>query len=240
MIRADNGIRAELHWAVSNPSFGFEIPFDDVWNRRESVSVLGERVEAPRPEDLLLMLSVHGACHCWTSLKWVCDIAALVRRCPEMDWPALLKRARDAGGLRMVLLALALARDVAGARLPPVVGDRVAADAVAEQLSREIRSRMFAAEERLENERRALLYIRTRERLRDRARLARAYLAPRLRPTERERALIALPGFLRFLYWPVRLARLFITYSSEIGKPILSSVFRGAGGCRLPTSPTPQ
>ena len=91
----------------------FGLPFDGLWERRESVSILGALVAAPHPEDLLLMLSAHGATHCWTSLKWVCDIAGLLRRCPDLDWARLLRRAADAGGRRMLLLALSLARDAA-------------------------------------------------------------------------------------------------------------------------------
>jgi hypothetical protein len=220
----ENGARAELHWAVSRPSFAFQLPFERLWKRREYVSVLDAQVAAPHPEDLLLMLSAHGASHCWASLKWVCDIAALLERCPEIDWPRFMAEARQAGGLRMALVGLALARDAAGAILPNAVAGELSRDAAALRIARETRERIFAGAARVENEQRAFAYIRSRERLRDRTRIALAYVTPKLRPTARERALLPLPRWLQFLYWPFRLARLLAAYSREIGKPMLASL----------------
>jgi hypothetical protein len=124
----------------------------------------------------------------------------------------------------MALVGLALARDAAGALLPNAVTDELSRDAAALRIARETRERIFAGAARMENEQRAFAYIRSRERLRDRARIGLAYIAPRLRPTARERALLPLPGGLRFLYWPFRLARLLAAYSREIGKPLLESM----------------
>ena len=110
------------------------------------------------------------------------------------------------------------------AEIPAAVKRDVDGDAAVARLSRETCSHIFAAADRLENEHRVLVQIRSRERLRDRARVAVAYVRPKLRPTERERALIPLPRFAGFLYWPLRLARLAAVYPFEIGKPLLSGL----------------
>jgi hypothetical protein len=62
------------------------------------------------PEDDLLILAIHGGKEMWWRLNWACDIAAFNESHPKLDWIAILERARAQGCLRMVLLAMSLAR----------------------------------------------------------------------------------------------------------------------------------
>ena len=45
------------------------------------------------PEDLLLILCVHGGKHVWECLKWLVDVRELVDRFPQLDYDALIQRA---------------------------------------------------------------------------------------------------------------------------------------------------
>ena len=61
------------------------------------------------PEDLLILLCVHGSKHAWEQLKWTCDVAELVRRRPTLDWSRILFQADEWGCRRIVLLGLGMA-----------------------------------------------------------------------------------------------------------------------------------
>ena len=49
------------------------------------------------PEDNLLLLCMHGAKHCWSRLERVCDVAELITSHSNLDWVALVSRAKVFG-----------------------------------------------------------------------------------------------------------------------------------------------
>lgn len=55
-------------------------------------------------------MAIHGGKELWWRVNWPCDVATFVAVHPNLDWAAVLERARAQGCLRMVLLALCLAR----------------------------------------------------------------------------------------------------------------------------------
>ncbi len=82
------------------------------------MAVFGRTVAVPSKTDLLIMLCVHGSSHYWTSLKWVCDIAAFMRKYSDPDWIHLSAEAKKLGCWRMLLVGLSLAKVIIGAELP--------------------------------------------------------------------------------------------------------------------------
>ena len=50
-----------------------------LWERVGRVPLGGNSVPSFAPEDMLLILCVYGSKHTWGRLKWVCDIAELIR-----------------------------------------------------------------------------------------------------------------------------------------------------------------
>jgi hypothetical protein len=68
------------------------------------------------PEDLLLMLCVHGSRHCWDKLEHLAGVAELARG--TLDWPAVWRRADAMHCRRMVAFALLLAHALFEAPLP--------------------------------------------------------------------------------------------------------------------------
>jgi hypothetical protein len=69
-------------------------------------------------EDLLLLLSFHGGKHGWEKLIWLADVAEMIASNPHLDWEYVLDHARRAGGLRMLLLGMVLARRLLGTAIP--------------------------------------------------------------------------------------------------------------------------
>ncbi|RMD98763.1 MAG: hypothetical protein D6812_12895 [Deltaproteobacteria bacterium] len=111
-------IQLDLHWRLAQRSFAFDIDLSLLSGRLVSVRLLEEEIPTFAPSDLLLILAVHASKHLWTRLIWICDIAALVSRHPDVDWGALLAFARRCGARRMLLLALFLARHFCATELP--------------------------------------------------------------------------------------------------------------------------
>ncbi len=95
----------------------------------------------------MFLLSVHGSRHYWNSLKWICDIAQLLRAYPELDWPLAFRLAGNFSRKRTILVALKLAQELLGASLPRSVqvsverefGLSSAADRIIEQLFARLR-----------------------------------------------------------------------------------------------------
>ena len=58
----------EIHWAFVPPHFSFDLDFLNCWARRVQIPLANRTVPALHPEDLLLVLCVHGSKHCWSHL----------------------------------------------------------------------------------------------------------------------------------------------------------------------------
>lgn len=203
LVREDRRVVVELHWAITSHTFYFPLDPASLWEQAETVSLAGSPVRNLGPEDLLLVLCVHGAKHHWGKLMWICDIAELLRVYSEkLNWGRLLNRTRSLGGLRMLFLGLILARDLLGAKIPADVQRHMCGDPTLAFLAAEVRSGLFSGGSRMAVER-PCFYIGLRERAMDRMR-CRLYLGYRmLAPSAQTCTLRVLHGgrsVLRFLY----------------------------------------
>ena len=78
--------QVEIHWQIVPAKLGLTFDFDRLWSRTRFLPIGNSQLPILSPEDTLLVLSVHGFKHLWTSLKWVCDIAAVISSPEELDW----------------------------------------------------------------------------------------------------------------------------------------------------------
>jgi hypothetical protein len=223
IFRDGQGFAVELHWAVSRPSFSFSMGFDELWPKRETVQVLGVSVAAPGPEDLPIALCAHGTAHSWGSLKWICDIALLLKS-PDLDWERTFGKAQQTGAGRMLLTGVSLANELLRTPLPVDAQRRIAASPAVRALTASMLSGIFSNARPQPGVERVSAFMRSRERLLDRLRIAIQFLAANLRPTARDRELVRVPRIFGFVYWPLRLARLIASYSGEIGAPLLAAL----------------
>src|SRR5207245_2379032 len=76
-------------------------------------------------------------------LEWICDVAQLVRRQPDLHWESIVTRARARGCGRMVLLGLLLACDLLEAPVPTSLLARARANASVRSLAQLVQSRLF-------------------------------------------------------------------------------------------------
>ena len=123
-----NEVSVDLHWRLTPPHYTVQLDPAILWRSVTSVSLAGAQIPALMPEALLVLLSVHGAKHCWEALGWLADIAWLVAAKPGIDWSHALALADESSCARPLLLAASLVHQVFGTTLPRFISERVAAD----------------------------------------------------------------------------------------------------------------
>ncbi len=140
-----DGFAVELHWAITSPCLPFDFTYQSVEKGLRPLEVRGQLAGVPTlsPHDLLLVLAVHGAKHLWERLLWLCDIAQLLERHPDLDWNAVLSSARKHEIERMMVLCLSLARDVMGSHLPPFVEEWLSSQPSALRLASRLRTALL-------------------------------------------------------------------------------------------------
>jgi hypothetical protein len=222
-IHHDTLQEVDLQWTLTERSFALRWALRGMWARSVSVDVAGTPVRTFSPEDLALVLCVHGTTHLWERLAWIADLGALVSTL-EVDWPTVLERARQIGAERMVLASLEVADLVTGCGIPGsiAVPDRV--HGLAEQIVDRVVSHLSTEAFHPDAPFHPLL-----ARLRDSgADEARYVLRLLLTPTPGDWEAIALPSVLRPGYRVIRPLRLALAY----GRPTARLSPRGGKRAR--------
>ena len=212
-IHRDTLQEVDLQWTVTERSFALRWDLRRMWERTASVDVAGTPVCTFAPNDLALVLCVHGTTHLWERLGWVADLGALLAAC-EVDWAAVLEDARRVGAERMVLTSLRLADLITTCGIPDGAAPRI--DGTVRRLAALLRDRTLSARGAApEHPERpfSLMMARLRDRPLDQAWNA-AQLA--LTPTPGDWAAVPLPRGLRALYFAVRPFRLAGRYGRRI------------------------
>jgi Uncharacterised nucleotidyltransferase len=209
----------EIHWQVVPPKLGLKLDFDRLWSRASRVYIGGSQLPVLSPEDGLLVLSVHGFKHLWNSLKWVCDVANLLRSQDELDWTYVEREAKRIGAMRVVLVAICLANQLCESCLPDPIRVRLRRDPTAASIAREIVS-CYLPGNSISRIKARLLMLRAYTGFRDRATYAARSLFD---PTTEdmigapERSMVAMRGQQVF-----RVARQAIVHFSKLRKDEIS------------------
>jgi hypothetical protein len=222
--QGENGcVEVDLQWAFAPKYKAFPIDGERFWARVERVSLGTASVLQPSPGDQIRILSAHAAKHCWSKLGWIVDMGVFVQRHHvTMDWRRELEQSRQLGGQRLVLLGARLASDTLGTALPDEIVSAMQADSAVRPLATGLRLRLFAPVKNPDSVRGSygaveagFLYVKARERVQDKLPYIWHLLGHPLRrlaslatPNYRDRAVIALPRCITFLYFLVRPMRL--------------------------------
>jgi hypothetical protein len=206
VVHETTGIAVDLHWEITRKYFSIPITLESLRPGIKSTVVAGNEVLTTSPEDLLLILCIHGAKHLWTGLDWICDIAELVNNHQDLDWNRLMVQAENMGSGRILSLGLHLAHDLLEISLPPAMQQRILSDRVAKELSAQVCAKLFTemaypppAQEKF------FFLLRARERWGDKIHYAWRCATM---PSGRDMIVFKLPEFLMRLYWflkPIRL-----------------------------------
>ena len=219
--RADAAI--DLHWRISPAQLehyfiGFDFDLAGAFARRQSVVLLGRDVPCLDPEDTILVQCQsslkNGFNRSLAQLRWVCDIAELVRAQRDLQWDALLTRATAARSRRALLLCLDLARTLLGTPLPDVILHGIDKDPVVAYLRRRL-TRHYVAVEAWQSKSLAAQFLcagLVKEELVDALPYFRRCLDSVIKPNDKDRELIQLPRGLQGLYYLMRPVRLCFTH----------------------------
>jgi hypothetical protein len=143
LVGPDN-VQVELHWAFANRDVPFPLKLEDLLPRLETFSIGQSPLPAFRRDDLLLILSVHGAKHRWDRLEWIAGIAELLRS-RDWDWDELIQRANEFGARRTLFLGLCLAHQLLDAPIPENVLAEIRSEPWINRLARDVHDRLFNA-----------------------------------------------------------------------------------------------
>ena len=86
-------------------------------------------------EDLLIVLCVHGSKHAWEQLKWVCDVAELLRAYDRLDWDQIFSSASMWRCRRLLIMGVSLAHRLFDVPLPSAVLAHISVDSDVQMLS---------------------------------------------------------------------------------------------------------
>jgi hypothetical protein len=161
-------LTVELKWNLVEDFFSFPLDQEGLWKRHQSIPLNGKEVLTFSPEDLLIILCMHGATHLWASLIWICDIAQLIDVHKDLHWESVLRQARTLRSERMLYLGLSLSARLLRTSLPEEVDCLIEADSVVKKLSQEVMGHLFVrSDDPPAPWKSALFHLRARECLKD-------------------------------------------------------------------------
>jgi Uncharacterised nucleotidyltransferase len=104
-------VAVDLHRSFFSPATEFWLNLDNM--TPFSVPIAGHEIRTLNPEELLVVLAVHGSKHAWRELRWVYDLVALTTR-QNIDWPTVYQLALRNSAHLELQIGLGLARDLFG------------------------------------------------------------------------------------------------------------------------------
>ncbi len=200
-------VHLDLHWHFAPRHFALRIDLPGIWQRARPVTLDGAEIMGLAAEDTLLMLALNGSKDYWSRLLTLCDIAALVRQTPQIDWPQLWQRATAARVQRMLGLSLWLAQELLETSLPLFVRQQLENDAALPRLAAHVKSFLLGDGLQYMSLDSYLLPART---LPNRLAQMEFYFIFALQPSFEDWSFAEFPARLDFLYYltrPLRLAK---------------------------------
>jgi hypothetical protein len=194
----------DFHMQVSQGPLFFRLK--DKWNMLSTVELNSQEVPCLNNHDTILMLALHGTHHGWNILKFVADLAHLIHSNEsEINWDALIRKARGMGCLRMVMIGLLLGQDFCGLQIPPLIQDLIQNDKKIRKLA------VYFIGKILEKEKSNLIPVMALPRSLDSLYYQFRYMIYYVfNPTNLDVLALRLPGFMYPVYYVIRPVRLFL------------------------------
>jgi hypothetical protein len=219
---ANGTVCIDLHQHLTVERFlSSQFSFDDLWNRRQTISICGYQVDGFSNEDLLLYLCIHGSKDCWQNLKLICDVSEFIYSHAALDWAAVLQRAEEMNCLKMLLIGLFLSKSVLNVTLPDIIEEKIKENEFAQNLATEFSEKIFVRDDKLGRQftmKKFFVHLKLTETFKDKVgcyldlfRPIQAYFLLKLIPTTKDRDFLEVPQSLYFLYYLIRPIRLIWT-----------------------------
>ncbi len=220
MTRRDGKVVVEIESEITPREFPMGLEMAPFWSRVRQVPFEGREILAFSPEDLFLILCLHGSKHGWERLAWVCDLAELIRRERGLDWEKICGEARKTGCERILRLAVSLISFLFSPPIPPEVLKKAREDPAVQSLMEKVLSpfRKESVDPLPGGWPLTSYYLRLAERRRDRAAFV---LRLAFTPSVLDWESCPLPSSLSFLYYFLHPLRLAGKYGWDIGRSLL-------------------
>jgi len=111
-------LRVDLRWAIF-PKHD-RLPFsEEAWfDHPSTITLAGRDIQTFSLEKVFLHSCIHGSKHIWYKLKWLCDVAEIIRMNSDLNWSAIVDLAAGTGMERSLQVGLHLANDLLEVPLP--------------------------------------------------------------------------------------------------------------------------
>jgi hypothetical protein len=144
-FRSSDGLtHVDMNWGVLPRYWRIPGVPEHEWENLGRLSLAGASIPWFSPECILFLLCLHGSAHKWDTLKWIVDIAEMLRAYPDLDWGRVTNEARRTGSERMVAVGLVLACDLLGAAIPAAALNTVRFTAEVASLAEDVRHNLEA------------------------------------------------------------------------------------------------
>ncbi len=213
-LLSPSGALIEFQWAIVPRYFSLSFGTKQLWQDLRTIRIAGVEALALSPENLLLILCIHGGKHLWNRLVWLSDISELIQLHAGLDWEYVLRQAHVGNAERMLLLGLSLTHTVFGTALPENIHLRLADDKTVVSLKKQVCQTLVRPSETGELAAHVFL-IRTRERWIYKIRYVLRFI---LTPASVEWSMVSLPKILFPLYVALRVARGFLKVGILAGR----------------------
>jgi hypothetical protein len=217
LVRNDGKVGIDLHYGITPTDFFFSLDPKPFWQRLQPLSIAGKTVATLSLEDSLLVAYVQGSKENWASLKRICDMAELIRAYPELNWEQIVNQVFLLGREKQFFFSLFLASHHLRTPLPEAISQKIKALPELKFLAEQKYKQLFSDAEWQNLPTRIggidLFQLGSIDNLWDRVQYG---LRVTLKVNEKDQAMMPLPKFLFFLYYPLRLLRLIKTY--KLGK----------------------
>lgn len=215
LVSKTGDVFVDLHQQISGKDFFvFPFSFEEMTQRLQQITILDVTVPCFHPEDVLLILCVHGSKHCWEQLGWISDFAAFVQAHPHLDWCRIRQRAQVLGCDRMLSIGLSLSHELLRVPLPAHDFRHFELDFNFNTIKTQIYRRCFAKTPEATSDpnlEKMILHLQLLDHFWDQIAYLLWCTRRRLTPTHKDLAKIPLPRLLYFLHYllrPLRLAGL--------------------------------
>ena len=139
----EKGLQIDLHWGISSHTAPSLLKVDQLLDS-SIVETDGQvSFRSLAPEHLLLVLCVHGTKHCWSTLRWLCDLACHIQSKPTLNWSECFRLAHCSGTDLTLAHSLLLCRDVLDFSLPKAIEEYSGKNAAASLLASQARDFLF-------------------------------------------------------------------------------------------------
>jgi len=228
LVAADKSYSVDLHWQLAPPyACVFGPDPSQLWRRAVKLHLPPGDVQVLGREDMFLALCQHGSRHRWWQLKWLFDVAQMLRNAETLDWSRIEEVMKIYPMARPpASLAALLAGELLGVHAPSELAKILEPDKRTVAVARAIRDEFQAHGQTNRSSHDTLLGLEERPLVRAKY-LAKEAVQYPVREvlftiTKKDLEFVQLPQRLRLLYYFIRPLRLMVQHGWGAARRIWS------------------